>query len=289
MDHWLIKLPSIDMPSTSNTLSPSNSTINGNTSLKRKIIDENEDCEVTEVPQKLMQTPSKRNFKFRLEWLQEDIFKEWLIKEEHVVSSRSNSNVMEYAHCKICNVSILPHRNDLVRHIKTQKHIFKARQDIQHLLTSQRPQENKIRYAEIKLAALLAARNLPFSLMDDLVDVCAEVYSDPVVAQKLKLKRTKATAVLTNVLAPNIQNDLIKAVSSPGSFFSVIVDETTDTSTIKQCAFVIIYCDNTNKIQTRFFDIIEQNKGDAESLYSSLKKCFEDKNFLKTKMCHLKI
>ncbi|KAG5894603.1 hypothetical protein JTB14_038133 [Gonioctena quinquepunctata] len=209
MDHWLIKLPSIDMPSTSNTLSPSNSTINGNTSLKRKIIDENEDCEVTEVPQKLMQTPSKRNFKFRLEWLQEDIFKEWLIKEEHVVSSRSNSNVMEYAHCKICNVSIFPHRNDLVRHIKTQKHIFKARQDIQHLLTSQRPQENKIRYAEIKLAALLAARNLPFSLMDFGI----------LVLPKNKTQENQSYSSFTNVLAPNIQNDLIKAVSIQEFFF----------------------------------------------------------------------
>lgn len=65
-------------------------------------------------------------------------------------------------------MSICPHRNDLGRHLKTEKRNFKAKriQNIEHLLTSLH--ENKIRYTEINL---LAAKGLPFSLMDDLVQI----------------------------------------------------------------------------------------------------------------------
>lgn len=58
------------------------------------------------------------------------------------------------------------------------------------------------------------------------------------------------------------------------------MDETTDTSTRKQCAFTIIYfCQTSEKVVTRFFDLIEMNSGgDAHGLYNCLKRVILDKN-----------
>lgn len=62
-------------------------------------------------------------------------------------------------------------------------------------------------------------------------------------------------------------------------FFSLIMDESTDRATVKQCCFTVIYfCNKKNMVVTKFFDTKEISSGTAESLYSVLKNTIVEKN-----------
>jgi hypothetical protein len=56
--------------------------------------------------------------------------------------------------------------------------------------------------------------------------------------------RTKTTAVMQNVLGKNFLNDLCNnTLIIYGTFYSLIMDETTDIVEIEQCAIIIVYFD----------------------------------------------
>lgn len=63
-----------------------------------------------------------------------------------------------------------------------------------------------------------------------------------------------------------------------GTFFSLILDETTDISVKKQCAFSIIYFDDAkNKVVSEFFDLVETGGSSAVELFETLKKNMSSK------------
>lgn len=95
----------------------------------------------------------------------------------------------------------------------------------------------------------------------------------------MSLKRTKATAIVNNVLGTSFNQEIIATLSVPGCFFSLIMDESTDKATIKQCAFTIIYfCSEQNKVVTKFFDSVEMKEATAIALYECLKNVLIQKN-----------
>lgn len=103
-------------------------------------------------------------------------------------------------------------------------------------------------------------------------------FHDSKIAQKLSVKRTKATAIVCNSLGINFLIDFHNKLRESGFFFSLIMDETTDISVKKQCAFSIIYYDNNvNMIKTNFFDLVEANGSTAVDLFNILKNCLISK------------
>ncbi|CAG5109363.1 Similar to ZBED9: SCAN domain-containing protein 3 (Homo sapiens), partial [Cotesia congregata] len=152
-----------------------------------------------------------------------------------------------------------------------------SQQKIENLIQDL-PLNKQIKRAEFILAATVAVKCLSFSLMDTLTPIISKIFPDSKIAKQLSLKRTKTTAVihsLSTVLLEELNEKLMK----PGSFFSIIMDESTDVNNIKQCAFSVIYYDDkTAKIQTNFFDMVETDSATAEDLYSLLIKVITDKN-----------
>ncbi|VEN52571.1 unnamed protein product [Callosobruchus maculatus] len=135
-----------------------------------------------------------------------------------------------------------------------------------------------IKRAEIKLCGLLTTNNLPFSLMDTLTPLLSNIFPDSEIARGLKLKRTKATMVVTEDLGNFFLSELYKSIQEPGKFFSLVMDETTDISVKKQCAFTIIHFDDVhNKVSTRFFDIVESEGGTANDLFKTVLNIFEQR------------
>lgn len=89
-------------------------------------------------------------------------------------------------------------------------------------------QENhSIRRAEIKICAFLAQNNLPFSLADEIIPFLANTFPDSKIAQKITLGRTKATNMITRLIGPSFKKEILNIISTPGNFFSLIMDETT--------------------------------------------------------------
>jgi len=103
---------------------------------------------------------------------------------------------------------------------------------------------------------------LPFSLADTLTLLLSNIFSDSKIAKNLSLKRTKTTAIMKNVLGNTFLNELYQSLKQPGCFYSIIMDESTDISEVKQCALVIIFFDTESMLlKTQFFDMVETSSG----------------------------
>lgn len=103
-----------------------------------------------------------------------------------------------------------------------------------------------------------------------LVPPIANICPDSKIAQKMSMGRTKATAVVNQILGAHFMKNTAKYLKAPGNFFSVIMDETTDQGSIKQCAITVIYMDNENTIQSIFIDMVEMPSGIADDLFQGL-------------------
>lgn len=124
----------------------------------------------------------------------------------------------------------------------------------------------------------MATNNLPFSLMDVLTPLCKDIFPDSKIARELALHRTKATHIVKESISKIYCGELYEKLRENGSFFSIIMDETTDNSTTKHCAFTVIYFDHQQyKIICRFFDMVEHCSGTADDLYKCLVKTISEK------------
>lgn len=193
---------------------------------------------------------------------------------------------IEYAFCKVCDCNLFPNKVDILRHAKTEKHLNLIKGVSQTPSLTQmfnRSHSVNVRFAELKLAGAIAECNLSFSVMDTLSPLCGEIFSDSKIAKDFACKRTKATLIIKESLGKHFLEELFSVLRKPGDFFSLIMDETTDVGTIKQCGFtVIFYCKANNKVVTRFFDMIEVALGDANALFECLKQCLKKKSFTKS-------
>nr|CAI5846610.1 unnamed protein product [Callosobruchus analis] len=126
---------------------------------------------------------------------------------------------------------------------KSEKHIFNS----QKISTNKKIDEytskisSSIKSAESILCGFLAANNLSFKLTDLLSEVVKKIFSDSQIAQGLHLHRIKATAVVTDCLGKYFFDELNEKLKRPGCLFSLIMDETTDISTRKQCAVTVFF------------------------------------------------
>jgi len=125
---------------------------------------------------------------------------------------------------------------------------------------------------EIKIAAFVAEHNIPFNVSDHLTDLIKSIPSDGEVIKKISCDRTKCSAIVGNVLGLQAKQDLIEKMRN--NFFSIIIDESTDTSDVKQLAIVIRTFVNA-EISDEFFTLLEVTSGTAQGLYESFTSYFE--------------
>ncbi|KZC14406.1 hypothetical protein WN55_06870 [Dufourea novaeangliae] len=120
---------------------------------------------------------------FQLSWLKNNIFKDWL---------KSDNN--KKAFCTACNKVLACGKSELIRHSRTQLHIkntskscditpsvllpkVDSNSDLDHV--------NKVKTAEIKLAAFYAEHNIAFQTINHMVPLLKETCSDPQVLEQL--------------------------------------------------------------------------------------------------------
>lgn len=106
------------------------------------------------------------------------------------------------------------------------------------------------------MSALLAEHNVAFSLIDYLEPLLKEIFSDSKICQKMNLKRTKATNIITKVIEPNEKEILSEKLNK--NKFSILIDESTDIACISTMCVVVRFFDTDAKIiVTRFWDLIQ--------------------------------
>lgn len=214
--------------------------------------------------------------KYRKSWEKRPCFKGWL-----------QSTKDKKAYCKVCHKEMQPKSSVLKTHGKTNIHIKKMKalkdptvrtleQTVTLTPTATRLIK-KTKEAELKLVAFLAEHNLPFLVMDHLSDVIASACPDSQIAASIQCKRTKATSIVNNVFGTFFYDSLAETLKK--TCFSVIIDETTDVAAVKEmCVMTRFYNEETNKVDSRFFGLIEVPRADSETLFQSLKQHFDNFN-----------
>ncbi|CAB3988291.1 zinc finger MYM-type 6-like [Paramuricea clavata] len=92
--------------------------------------------------------------------------------------------------------------------------------------------------------------------------------------RNIKMHRRKCTKILTNVVNPTLNEQLIADVQGK---FSLIVNESTDVSTAKQLCIIVQYYNKVKKkILTVFFYLIPVIHTSADDLFNAIKDCLTE-------------
>lgn len=172
-------------------------------------------------------------------------------------------------------------KTELKRHQETKKHTkemraIKGTADISVMLSTDNSHKDNVKMAEIKLATFFATNNVPFHVIDELEPLMKKIFPDSKICADLHIKRTKCTEIIKNVVCKKETADLVAVLKN--SFFSVLLDESTDIGDTKSLCVLVRYIDNEQlKVKTRLLELIEMkalNLG-ASELYATFKECLE--------------
>lgn len=95
----------------------------------------------------------------------------------------------------------------------------------------------QVKNAEIKFSALLAEHNVAFQFIDHLEELMKSCFTDSKICQSMKLRRTKATNIVKNVIAHAQKHVLFKKINI--FKFSIMVDDSTDIATQSHICIVV--------------------------------------------------
>ncbi|XP_046975618.1 uncharacterized protein LOC124541725 [Vanessa cardui] len=144
-----------------------------------------------------------------------------------------------------------------------------------------------IQIAEVKLTGFFVEHNLAYSTVDHLTELLKNIFTDSQIAQKISLKRTKATSIATAVIGDSEKEIIANKLKY--NKFSVITDESTDISTQKSSCIVLRYYDNeTKQIVSKFWElskIFDKSNPDlanegatGKNLFNALINSFENQS-----------
>lgn len=126
------------------------------------------------------------------------------------------------------------------------------------------------------LAAFIAEHNLPYTTMEHLPKLIQKVCPDSKVALKIKCGRTKTESIVTNVIGSVSSSSIIELMKK--NKFAIIIDESTDRSTIKHMAVIARIVDGNLLVRDEFVTLIEVEKATADGLYNLIVYFFIENN-----------
>ncbi|KAL5237061.1 hypothetical protein ACI65C_004471 [Semiaphis heraclei] len=184
--------------------------------------------------------PKKKPYtpKYRKDWERLPDLQKWL-----TCSKKGNI----YFHCNVCYDDYLGGLTAVLKHGSSEKHkknSLSVRNMIDHMskLKSLKTLEDKTKESELRLSMFIVEHNISLRTSDHLVQLIKSI-----------LYRTKATALINNVIGKFSFENLISRMQN--SYFSILIDESTDRSAIKHLAIVVRIMDknqflffNTNNI-----------------------------------------
>ena len=198
--------------------------------------------------------------KFLHSWLSEPQFKQWLERRK------------DAPYCKICDCSLSCAKTALKRHMGNKKHkdLCKIKEQVNGPITSTMfgTCVNPARI-EIKLCSFITEKNLPISIVEDLVPLLRNLFPSDPALREVKLGKQKATNVIRQVLGFHAMKEGVSKLQN--NKFSLIIDETTDKSTTSQLAILAVYFnEQTFKLEIILVDLIPLSNGAAATIYKAL-------------------
>ena len=161
-------------------------------------------------------------------------------------------------------------KKDVVKHSRTRSHLEQARaMSSQSRLTfSGQSSEETLRRtaAELKMAVVAAASNIPLAFHDRLSPTIRSVFPDSKLASKYHSASTKATCMLNGAIAPTLKSELLNKMKVQP--FSICVDGSNDRELQKMNPVTVrIHDEVKGRIVTQFLDMCLSSSSTAADLY----------------------
>lgn len=217
--------------------------------------------------------PKRPNYtqKFRREWLQDPVLRDWLVEKK-------KSTGASVPQCRYCQCVLIPKLSDLKYHGKSKKHIKNAeavspaRQPTLKCQSLTKSTQEHIAEGQI---ALFVAEHTSMATSDHLSELCKSCFPDSSVAARIQVRRSKCSGIIKNVLYPHFMSELRKGIGN--NLYSLLLDESTDCSDRKFLGIAIIYNDEEKeRIISSFLSLTELEESNAEGIVTALKKTLND-------------
>ena len=115
--------------------------------------------------------------------------------------------------------------------------------------------KDKVAASECIWAKVIAHHNVSFKTSECLLKAVKAMLPDSEIAKHLKCARTKTTAILTKVIAPEIESTMIGKMQTEK--FSLLTDDTTDITTKQQCCILVRLVDDVlGTVQGHVFKVL---------------------------------
>lgn len=217
--------------------------------------------------------------KYNYMWEKQEQFKKWIAK-----STKGEL----YFHCKSCNQDLKGGLSAVRKHNISKKHITAVSNvkvtsvfNMKSVIQSKNSAKN-IKTAEVRIAAFIAEHNIPINSTDHLVTLIKSIKLDANELKKLTCDRTKCTSIINNVIGKSGFELLIESLKL--NSFSLLIDESTDLSTIKHLALVVRTCIDF-KVTDSFICLLPLSDGSAKNIYSVIVEFFTSNDVPFIKNC----
>ena len=166
------------------------------------------------------------------------------------------------AFCKPCKIELNTHKNDLKKHAASNRHAQKLKEiaTLSHVTVVQLEKAFKPKISELQKvseiqAAAFVVKHTALMSADHLMLLMPSIFPDSKIAAHLSMHRTKCTGLIKNLIGPCLLQELLNDVGE--SFYSLIIDESTDISQEKLLAVCIRYFSKSNcKIISSFLGFV---------------------------------
>ena len=226
----------------------------------------------SEMPPQLPTKAKQYTQKYRPEWKADKKFEAWL----GPVAGNENQ-----ARCSFCNSSFVAKFQNVKKHYESEMHKRHERDrglagrsaniiETFAAAGASAAQVRRQKETDLQLATFLV-KHSTFEAASHLAPLVGNNGT-----YKPKLGKTKAAALIKNVIGPANKEDLAAVRGKP---FSLVIDEATDISVNKTLGLVIRYPDlESGKIIDSFYRLITIRRGDADSLYAAIRDALEEDN-----------
>lgn len=176
---------------------------------------------------------------FQREWLSMKEFQGWLEPVDDDIHA---------AVCTACNNKKLKcGKSELLKHAGTDTHAKnvktmknqKTMDSFNKVHAEKRKHEDKVKTAEIKLAAFFVDNNIAFAASDQLIAVQKQAFKDSKVAQDITFCREKCNAIVRRVIGQVETDEIVTHLQE--NLFSIMVDDSTDGGQDKNLCVVVNY------------------------------------------------
>lgn len=204
---------------------------------------------------------------FRAEWLKDPNYEKWLRR----VEGDDTKCVCKYCHC-----TLSAKRSDIDRHRQRLKH-KKAEEPFSTERQGTIPFEKVSGDTHVTEGnvSLFIAEHCSLRVVDHLSELCKVRFADSKGCKNFKLKRTKCSAIVCNVLAPHFSSDLKDDIGDQK--FSLLIDESNDITVTKLLGIAIrYYSKSKKKIVVTFLDLVELSDCDSTGICDALKRSLKN-------------